>query len=99
MTQTPEFIMPVDISVLTREQVENIIAGLQDRRLKSVYLYNETSALKEQAEAANLEKQYETKLAKLNTQIGKIDKLIEAIKKAENEVNILRMMLNKEPIL
>lgn len=97
-TTVPNFIVPVDLTKLSDEQLEVMVEGIRNRRMKSLYLYQQTEKLKDEAARIKLEDTYNKKMVKLAKLLETTNNYLEKLELASNEVRVLRVQLGSDPM-
>lgn len=99
MTETtqrePQAITPVDISLLTNEEIDNMLEGIRFRRMQARVIYEETLKTKEVASRAKVGELIDKKCAQLKRAIDAMDKPMEKLEKIVNEVRALRLQMGE----
>lgn len=94
----PDFIQPRDIRSYSDEELEALLEGIRFRRMQAAVVYSKTQEVKELAARVKLEAVIEKKLEKLAKKMQVVDKALEGMEKALNEVRAFRLQLGEEEI-
>lgn len=95
---SPEHIMPTDITKMSDEQVDALLDAIRLRRMDKGNLYKQTRKLRDQASKEKLLSQFDRKMTKLANTLDKVDKAIGMMEKAANEVRAMRLQLGEDPM-
>lgn len=94
---TPEFIVPTDITKMTDEEIDALIDGIRLRRMDKSNLYKQTRKLRDKASSEKMLSQLDRKQSQLATALEKVDKALGNLEKKANEVRALRLQLGESP--
>ena len=93
MKEAPEFIDPVDITVMDDATFDKLLERIRESRLRAYYLFMEMGKIKMDVR----DKKLRVKLAKQNEMLGKevvrADKVIDALEKRINNIRSIQLEL------
>lgn len=89
----PDFIQPRNLSDMSDDEIELLLEGIRVRRMSAKVLHDETIAIRDQARKLNLATGIEKKLEKLAKAIAAVDKHLDKLTAAANEVRQMRIAL------
>jgi hypothetical protein len=87
--RAPFFIEPANILEMTKEQKEELLEGIRNRRLLAVTEYLRAKGEAEAKKAGHTRAQLEKKATQLSDQIAKVDKAFEKIELLVRALDIL----------
>ena len=82
-----------NISEMSNDDLDALIVGIQERRMKPVRIYTENQMLKAQARKMGLEKKTEKQFEMFEKELKRVDKAIEALEKRALNIRALRLEL------
>lgn len=94
----PQFIQPPDLTSMSDEEIDLILAGIRARRMESKAVYDETVAIRDAARKIGLEEKIEKRMDKLMKAIETVDKHVRKMEDAANEIRNWRLEIKSKAV-
>jgi hypothetical protein len=91
------FIKPIDISVMSDEDIAAMLTAIRARRLVALVRYNNSKGLRNVASERRLLVRYDKVMAAMAKQLDRYDKYVEKLEDTANELRALRLQLGEDP--